>query len=91
MSNSGPTSETTGNIAIASAIVSTSFLPLNSSRAIAYAASVAMMTESSVAIRLMPIELMIARRNWSFVQDVVCSCASPRCHRRRGRSPGCRR
>ena len=38
MSNSGPTSATTGNIAIASASDSTSRLPLNSSRAIAYAA-----------------------------------------------------
>ena len=35
MSNSGPTSDTTGNIAIARAIVSTTCLPLNSSRAIA--------------------------------------------------------
>src|SRR5207342_3851420 len=40
-SNNGPTSATTGNIAIASAIDSTSFFPLNSRRAIAYAASVA--------------------------------------------------
>src|SRR5689334_7561653 len=35
MSNSGPTSDTTGNIAIASASESTSFLPRNSSRAMA--------------------------------------------------------
>ena len=34
-SNSGPTSATTGNIAIASASESTSRLPLNSSRAMA--------------------------------------------------------
>ena len=61
MSNSGPISETTGNIAMASDMVSTSRLPLNSSRAIAYAASVATITLSVVAIRLMPIELMIAR------------------------------
>ena len=64
-SKSGLTSETTGNIASARAVVSTIFLPLNSRRAMAYAASVAIMTESSVAIRLMPMELMIARRNWS--------------------------
>ena len=61
MSKSGPTSATTGNIAITSAIDRTSRLPRNSSRAIAYAARVAMITESKVAIRLMPIELMIAR------------------------------
>ena len=65
MSNSGPTSETTGNIAIASDIESTRRLPLNSSRAIAYAASVATITESTVAIRLIPIELKIAFRNCS--------------------------
>ena len=35
MSNSGPTSDTTGNIAIASASESTSRLPRNSSRAMA--------------------------------------------------------
>ena len=35
MSNSGPTSETTGNIAMARAIESTSRLPRNSSRAMA--------------------------------------------------------
>ena len=35
MSNSGPTSETTGNIAITSAMVSTNFLPRNSRRAMA--------------------------------------------------------
>ena len=67
-SNSGLTSETTGNIAIASAVVSTIFLPLNSRRAMAYAARVAMMTDSTVAIRLMPIEFTIARRNWSSSQ-----------------------
>ena len=61
MSNNGPISDTTGNIAMASDIESTSRLPLNSSRAIAYAASVATITESTVAIRLMPIELRMAR------------------------------
>src|SRR4029079_1844876 len=56
-SNSGPTSATTGNIAIASAIDSTSFFPLNSRRAIAYAASVARMTDRNVEIAAMPNEL----------------------------------
>ena len=69
-SKSGLTSETTGNMAIASAAVSTSFLPLNSRRAMAYAARVAIMTDSRVAIRLMPIELMIARRNCSSCRTV---------------------
>ncbi len=62
MSNSGPTSETTGNIAIASASESTTRLPLNSSRAMAYAASVAKMTDRTVAIIAMPNELISASR-----------------------------
>ena len=70
MSNSGPTSETTGNIAIASDMESTSFLPLNSSRAIAYAARVATITDSIVAIRLMPIELRMARRKNAYRSSV---------------------
>src|SRR6185503_7392306 len=49
-SNSGPTRATTGNMAIASARERTRRLPLNSRRAIAYAARVAKMTESTVAI-----------------------------------------
>src|SRR3954452_24905026 len=57
-SNSGPTSATTGNIAIASAIDSTNRLPLNSRRAIAYAASVARITERVVEIAAMPNELI---------------------------------
>ena len=57
MSNSGPTSATTGNIAIARAIESTSRLPLNSRRAMAYAASVAITTARKVAISAMPNEL----------------------------------
>src|SRR4051794_13351141 len=56
-SNSGPTSATTGNIAIASAIESTNRFPLNSRRAMAYAASVARSTDSTVAIAEMPNEL----------------------------------
>ena len=65
MSNSGPTSATTGNIAIASAIDSTSRLPLKSSRAIAYAASVAKITDRNVAMSAMPNELRSAsRKSW---------------------------
>src|SRR6478672_6053210 len=56
-SNSGPTRATTGNIAIASARDSTKRLPLNSRLAIAYAASVARMTDRKVAISAMPNEL----------------------------------
>src|SRR4051812_2828309 len=61
MSKRGPTSETTGNIAIASASESTARLPRNSRRAIAYAAKVASTTESSVALRAMPAEFSSAR------------------------------
>src|SRR3954466_5564751 len=57
-SNSGPTSATTGNIAIARAIDSTNRLPLNSRRAMAYAASVAKITDRNVDIAAMPNELM---------------------------------
>src|SRR6476661_5990091 len=62
MSNSGPTSDTTGNIAIASAIESTSRLPLKSSRAIAYAARVAITTASRVAMIEIANELRSAAR-----------------------------
>src|SRR5690349_15695913 len=57
-SNSGPTSATTGNIAIASASESTKRLPLNSRRAMAYAASVARITDRNVEIAAMPNELI---------------------------------
>ena len=66
MSNSGPMSDTTGNIAIASARLSTSFLPRNWRRAIAYAASVARITDSTVAMIEMPNELISARWKSSF-------------------------
>src|SRR3954463_580363 len=57
-SNSGPKRGNTGDIAIASAIYSTNRLPLNSRRAIAYAASVARITERVVEIAAMPNELI---------------------------------
>src|SRR3954451_14421534 len=57
-SKSGPTSATTGNIAIARAIDNTSRLPLNSRRAMAYAASVARITDRNVEIAAMPNELI---------------------------------
>ena len=63
MSNSGPTSAACGNIAIPSASDSSTFLPRNSSRAIAYAANIAMITEMSVAMIAMPIELISALVN----------------------------
>ena len=71
MSNSGPTSDTTGNIAIASAIVSTNLLPVNCKRAMAYAQSVARITDSVVAISEMPNELISARWNWSSLSTVL--------------------
>src|SRR4051812_17091203 len=61
-SNSGPTSATTGNMAIARASESTRRLPLKSRRAIAYAARVAKITESTVAIAAMPNEFRRAAR-----------------------------
>ena len=42
---------------------SNTFLPRKSSRAIAYAANIAMITDSTVAISAMPIELISARVN----------------------------
>src|SRR3954453_7059442 len=73
MSNSGPTSETTGNIAIASASDSTARLPRHSSRPIAYAASVASTTERKVAVNAIPAELSnarvksgLSRMSWEF-------------------------
>jgi len=50
MSNSGPTSATVGNIAIARAMERISFLPGNCRRAIAYAATVAIATDRNVAM-----------------------------------------
>ena len=68
MSKSGPTSATIGNMAIASARDSTSFLPLNSSRAIAYAANVAKMTARIVAMMAIPNEFRSESRKslWVF-------------------------
>jgi hypothetical protein len=48
---------------MASAIDSSSFLPGKSSRAIAYAANIAMITDSRVATSEMPIELRSALVN----------------------------
>ena len=85
-SNSGPTSETTGNIAIASASESTSRLPLNSSRAMAYAASVAKITDSNVAISAMPNELRSASTEVCGVCPRTCRSSSAS-----GRGPSCGR
>ena len=63
MLNSGPTSAACGNMAIASAIDSRTFLPGNSSRAIAYAANIATITDSTVAINATPTELRSALVN----------------------------
>ena len=60
MLNRGPTSDTTGNMAMASAIARTSFLPRNLRRAMAYAANVASAIESTVAMREMPMEFRSA-------------------------------
>ena len=69
-SNSGPTSDTTGNIAIARANDRIAFLPGDSSRAIAYATSVANTTPITVAISEMPIELISAAVNRSVLKTV---------------------
>src|SRR4051794_18261237 len=66
-SKSGPTSATTGNIAIASASESTSRLPLNSRRAMAYAARVAKITDRNVAMAAMPNEFRNASRKSEWV------------------------
>ena len=63
MSNNGPTSAACGNIAMPSASDSNTFLPGNSRRAMAYAANIAMITEITVAMIAMPIELISARVN----------------------------
>ena len=63
MLNSGVTSDTCGNIAISSESPTSSCLPGNSSRAIAYAAIVPSTTAISVEMIAMPIELTSARRN----------------------------
>src|SRR2546430_3478670 len=69
-SNSGPTSDTTGNMAIASAKFRISFLPGKSSRAIAYATKVAKTTPTAVAMSEMPIELISAEVNRSVLKTV---------------------
>ncbi len=69
--NNGPTSETTGNIAMASANDRMIFLPGNSSRAIAYATSVAKTTPMNVAMMEMPIELISADVNRSVLNTVL--------------------
>src|SRR6476469_5336235 len=71
MLNSGPTSAACGNMAIASASDSSTFLPGNSNRAMAYAANIAMTTDSTVAIRAMPMELMSARVNSGWANTSV--------------------
>ena len=63
MLNSGPTRAACGNMAMASAIDSRSFLPGKSSRAMAYAANIATTTESAVAMSAMPNELRSAEVN----------------------------
>src|SRR5688572_23086568 len=63
--NIGPISDTAGKIAIASAVERMIFLNGKSSRAIAYAARVAMITDSVVAISAIPIELRNAEVNRS--------------------------
>ena len=63
MLNSGVTSDTTGKAAIASEIPRMNFLPGKSSRAIAYAASVANTMLISVAIVTIPIEFRSAEVN----------------------------
>ena len=71
MLNSGPTSAACGNIAMPSASDSSTFLPGNSRRAIAYAANIAMTTEISVAISAMPIELISALVNSGWLKTSV--------------------
>jgi hypothetical protein len=61
MSNSGPTIEIAGNMAIASAAVRIARLPGNSSRAMAYAAIVPSSTAMTVEISAMPAEFTSAR------------------------------
>lgn len=63
MSNSGPTTEIGGNIAIASAPARIMNLPGKSSRAIAYAVNDASVTAITVAMRAIRIELTSGRRN----------------------------
>src|SRR4051812_8348248 len=61
--NSGPTSETTGNIAMARATDRINFLPGKSRRAIAYAANIATTTPMIVDSSEIPIELRSALVN----------------------------
>src|SRR5215469_14509160 len=63
MLNSGFTSEISGNIAISSDTPMSRPLPGKCSRAIAYAAMVASMTEITVEISPIPIELISGRTN----------------------------
>src|SRR6476469_5688433 len=71
MLNSGPTRAACGNIAIARAIDSRTFFPGKSSRAIAYEANIATMTESVVAISAMPTELRSALVNSESLNTVL--------------------
>src|SRR5690349_9719469 len=68
--NSGPTSATTGNIAIASAVDRMIRLPGKSSRAIAYAANIATTTPMTVDSSEMPIELRSALVNRPVLKTV---------------------
>src|SRR5688572_23973358 len=71
MLNSGPTRAAWGNIAMARAIDSSSRLPGKSSRAMAYAANIAMTTDSRVAMKAMPMELRSALVNNESVKTVA--------------------
>src|SRR5262245_26266307 len=71
MLNSGPTRAACGNMAMASAIDSSAFLPGYSSRAMAYAANIATITDSSVAMIAMPNELRSALVNSSSLNTVL--------------------